>query len=695
MKTLFKTFAYAAIAALAFSSCAKENLKPADEITGKLVTVHFGTENTDPSTTKATLTPDAEETAFEAAWENDDQIYISYSLDYAEAKLTTGTWKGTSFEAELLTEGNGDWKYDAAYPVPANDKSVDFGSSRTQKGNAFNSKYDIMIGSAVAEGADAGKDDKGNNIVFEMTRQTAIAYFHFTSELDEPIVSATLTVEDGAIANSAATIEEFKFNAPVEGNLSEIVLSFEGETAPSAKDFQLWFNVLPTSYTSMSLTVETDTKTFTISKATEGKYEAGKLYKVKKENILWKTIPTTIFFYESFDKIDGKGGNDNQWNGSIAANDIISDNNGWTYENAKGASQCIKVGSSSKGTATTPSLNITANKAKLWFKAGAWDNSSEKTTINVSVSGNGTITPSSITLVIGAWTEYDCIITGADAKTRIIFSAIEAKNNRFFLDEVYVYSGPKPSTKKLSSPSNLSCTAQTGNSLTFSWDPVANASGYQVSLDGGVNYGATQTETTYTWSGLSAGTTKTLYVKAIGDGSSYTDSDAAYAEGTTTAGSSNPGVTTASLDETEIKNLGQIAYTTENVIKDGAITWTVYAFKDQATRPWLQLKKDSNVYVKITAPSAIKEVRLTITSTTNSSGGVENISKHTVYSSTGKISLKSADAAGDKTTNDVVSCTGKAISNNKVTLVPTGGSYSELYLKVSTGARIWGIEVDY
>ena len=48
MKTLFKTFAYAAIAALALSSCAKEKLQPADELTGKLVTVHFGTENTDP-----------------------------------------------------------------------------------------------------------------------------------------------------------------------------------------------------------------------------------------------------------------------------------------------------------------------------------------------------------------------------------------------------------------------------------------------------------------------------------------------------------------------------------------------------------------------------------------------------------------------------------------------------------------------
>ncbi|MGM9787360.1 MAG: fibronectin type III domain-containing protein, partial [Candidatus Cryptobacteroides sp.] len=87
----------------------------------------------------------------------------------------------------------------------------------------------------------------------------------------------------------------------------------------------------------------------------------------------------------------------------------------------------------------------------------------------------------------------------------------------------------------------VSCTAQTENSLTFTWEAVANASGYQVSLDGGTSYEATQTETSYTWSGLSAETSYTLYVKAVGDGSSYTDSNAAYAEGTTTASSGGEG----------------------------------------------------------------------------------------------------------------------------------------------------------
>lgn len=297
MRKIFNTFAYAAIAALALSSCAKEKLQPADELTGKLVTVHFGTENTDPST-KATLTPNDGETAFQAAWENGDQILISYSYNYENPSTTTGSWKDKSFEAKLPA-GNGVWMYDAAYPVPAENNSVDFGSNRTQNGNAYNSKYDIMIGSAVAEGAAEGKDAQGNDIIFEMDRQTAIAYFHFTSDIDEPLVSATLKVTEGAIANSAASISElFKFVAEEANDLKEINLTFEKGTAPSAKDFQLWFNVLPTPYSSMTLTVETATKTFTISKSTDGVYEAGKLYKVSKSiDGKWEDKPKVINTY--------------------------------------------------------------------------------------------------------------------------------------------------------------------------------------------------------------------------------------------------------------------------------------------------------------------------------------------------------------------------------------------------------------
>jgi len=85
---------------------------------------------------------------------------------------------------------------------------------------------------------------------------------------------------------------------------------------------------------------------------------------------------------------------------------------------------------------------------------------------------------------------------------------------------------------KLATPS-VECTAQTHNSLTFSWGAVENANGYKYSLDG-TNWSDKINATSYTWSGLEAETEYTFYVRANGsDNGQYTDSDVASAKGTT------------------------------------------------------------------------------------------------------------------------------------------------------------------
>lgn len=482
MKKIFRFLSIAAMAALAFSACTEE-LNNDNINGGKTVTVHFGTENTDPST-KATLTPNEGETAFQAGWENKDAISVYYLTDDLTEGTVAATWNGSSFVAEL-PEYTGEWDYRAAYPIPdATDNHVDFGPHRTQKGNAYNSKYDIMVGKASALNAAAGKDDSDNDIIFQMDRQTAIAYFHFTSELNEAVTSATLTVsgEGAAIASNYAYVSDFAW-APTE-DCQSITITFP-EEAPNAQDFQLWFNVLETPYASMSLTVETATKTFTISKSTAGLYEAGKLYKVKKSEIKWTDKPTKIYFYESFDKTTGKGGNDGQWSGSIASNDVIYDNEGWSVTKEGGANQCLKLGSGSeKGFATTPALGIDSYSVSLWFKAAAWNASNEGTTIKLSISGSGTISPTSVSLVKGKWSEYECTITGADATTKIVFEAANKSNNRFFLDEVYVYSGPKPAGNTL-----YTVSMESVEGGTLSANTTSAAEGTEVTLTATPNEG--------------------------------------------------------------------------------------------------------------------------------------------------------------------------------------------------------------
>ena len=77
----------------------------------------------------------------------------------------------------------------------------------------------------------------------------------------------------------------------------------------------------------------------------------------------------------------------------------------------------------------------------------------------------------------------------------------------------------------------VKCATQTENSLTFSWTVVENATKYQVSTNN-VDW-KDCLETEYTMTGLSAGTAYILYVKAIGDGTNYLDSDVASAKGIT------------------------------------------------------------------------------------------------------------------------------------------------------------------
>ena len=283
MKNFNKIFFAAVAAAFGLVSCSQE-LTPVEKPQGNLVTVNFGAEASITCPTKATLTTE-DEKLFTSAWENGDVLSVEYiSPETADNKIITATWNGTSFVAKGLPNETGAWDYTACYPKPdENDNHIDFGANRTQKGNAYNSIYDVMIGNKSTKNSAAGKDDDGSDIVFNMKRQTAVAYFHLTGgPAEEQLVSATLSVEGGFIASQHAYISNFAF-APSQ-DLNEITITFDEGTAPKASDFQLWFNVLPTMYTKMTLTVETTGHTMTISRNTPeiDEYVAGNLYKVVK-----------------------------------------------------------------------------------------------------------------------------------------------------------------------------------------------------------------------------------------------------------------------------------------------------------------------------------------------------------------------------------------------------------------------------
>ena len=163
-------------------------------------------------------------------------------------------------------------------------------------------------------------------------------------------------------------------------------------------------------------------------------------FTLSKEEHQGGDVPVTpsgsTLLYESFDECDGTGGNDGIWGGrSIGAGTPTYDNKGWTSTQGKvyASSACVRVGTSSvNGDITTPSFTVNG-KAVLSFKAGAWNTSGDGTTLNLSVS-NGTISPSSVTMKKGEWTDYNVTIT-ANGNVKTTFKASKL---RFFLDEVKV-----------------------------------------------------------------------------------------------------------------------------------------------------------------------------------------------------------------------------------------------------------------
>lgn len=143
-------------------------------------------------------------------------------------------------------------------------------------------------------------------------------------------------------------------------------------------------------------------------------------------------------FYESFDKCNGTGGNDDVWSTTIAnqSSKFATDNAGWDYFAAYGGYQCARFGNNSKsGEATTPLFTIDG-EAELTFRVSGWNN--DGMTLNISASSNtpGTavsIEPSTFTMKSFEWTEYTVSLNGT-GNIKLTFMP----QKRFILDEVLV-----------------------------------------------------------------------------------------------------------------------------------------------------------------------------------------------------------------------------------------------------------------
>ena len=162
-------------------------------------------------------------------------------------------------------------------------------------------------------------------------------------------------------------------------------------------------------------------------------------------NDLQGSVTGASLFNETFNQINGTGGNDNKWSGGGTASSDLhtngdkqnTDENGWSVTRGYGGKQCAKFGTGDyKGRAITREIPVTVGQDyTLNFNAAPWG--TDSAIINVTVTG-GTITESNFpteSMTKEAWNELWATITPTASTIKISFSA---SKNRFFLDEIKV-----------------------------------------------------------------------------------------------------------------------------------------------------------------------------------------------------------------------------------------------------------------
>ena len=160
-------------------------------------------------------------------------------------------------------------------------------------------------------------------------------------------------------------------------------------------------------------------------------------YEASEAEVTFYVVDGKNIFTETFDKMSGKGGNDDNFGvmGSLIGNLSASqfDNQGWSYTGASNgtADQCVRVEMSAS--VTTPALATLSGDAFIFFRAA--QNRNAATSIHLSVSGGGTLSQNSVSLT-KQFNDYVVFIKDATPETKVTFSC--SALGCYFLDNVKI-----------------------------------------------------------------------------------------------------------------------------------------------------------------------------------------------------------------------------------------------------------------
>lgn len=526
---------------------------------------------------------DGTATADEASGSKTAKVYQSTSLsaDAETAQFTvpeyfTGTAEGRyvfygAYPASACTDGTG-FSY-------APSLTVTIPSTQTPAADSFDSAADFMLGTS----ANTYTGIPTEAVSMSWDRMVAHAQLTFKTlngfTAGETISKVELTADSDAdmVGKHFIYLDTKNITKPSNTVTNALTINGTNISVDETGTFVAWASFLPCTVKSLTVVVTTDKATYTREIAScelVFKKNARNVLAVNMSSAIREAIAVaSLPFEETFEAITE--GNSTETGGSgtkVTDAQMVNFSNYATATYQAGGA--VRIGKS--GSLETKNLDLSKNFYVV-VTAKGWSPSE----VNLTVSaGEQSETVTLETDIDGDYKDYIVSFNAVSSSSTVKFTT--NSSTRCFIDKISIV---EDNRTPLSAPENLSCTAQTANSLTFSWDAVANATGYQVSKDGGNTYGATQSETSYTWTGITASTTKTLYVKAIG-GINHTDSNPASAEGTTTAGSTGGGTPTdVTFDFTKISDFStwNSTYSEHTVEYDEGVVTFANANKQTST----------------------------------------------------------------------------------------------------------------
>lgn len=158
-----------------------------------------------------------------------------------------------------------------------------------------------------------------------------------------------------------------------------------------------------------------------------------------------KLVAFNCIIYESFDKNDGTGGNDDVWSGISLTPDSDFDLTGWTIEKVYAASECVRTGSD--GYLTSPALGV-AGDVTLKFRMASWGNDTNSGYVDIIDGGtfdDGTSTQKTVSIKKSKWDSFELKLLGVTTGTKIKFSD-GGNSKRLFIDEVEILLDKQPVT---------------------------------------------------------------------------------------------------------------------------------------------------------------------------------------------------------------------------------------------------------